>query len=53
MNKKPWKQEPLWVQRNAQGVIVGVCEQLPNGADFVPSMPPKKIRPADKEVRSK
>ncbi|TYP68896.1 hypothetical protein [Paenibacillus methanolicus] len=29
MKKRKWKREKLWVQRNEQGVIVGVREDEP------------------------
>lgn len=39
---RPWMQELVWVKRNEQGVIIGYSEMLPEGADFIPTVPRNK-----------
>ncbi|WP_165921190.1 hypothetical protein [Paenibacillus albiflavus] len=38
-----WKQELMWVKRNAADVIVEVAEKLPEGTtDFIPTVQTKR-----------
>lgn len=39
MNKQPWIQELMWVQRNESGVIVKYSEKPPESDDFIPYVP--------------
>lgn len=45
MPKKPWVQELLWVQRNEQGVVIGISEKPPKTGDFIPTVPAKEKGP--------
>ncbi|MBO7747378.1 hypothetical protein I8J29_24640 [Paenibacillus sp. MWE-103] len=47
MDKQAWTQELLWVQRNSNGVIIGVREVVPPQGEIVPVVPRKDTgRPA-------
>lgn len=43
MDKQAWTQELLWVQRNRDGVIVGIQEKTPQRGDIVPLVPRKDV----------
>lgn len=37
-----WTEEPMWVQRNELGVIVGISPYPPKNGDFIPTVPRKE-----------
>jgi hypothetical protein len=43
----PWQQEPIWVQRNALGIIVGMSEKPPQTGEIIPNLPKEEVNGGD------